>query len=356
MLIGVVDDQRITIDLVSAILRNDGWEDIEAFSDPKAALKEFYEKQFDLLLVDLQMPGISGLELMSELRSLDEYTHVPIVILTSDEERKTRLSAIRLGATDFINKPFDPEELKVRVRNLTELRKARIEIEERAANLSREVNKATAMIARREEELIWRLSRAIEYRDGGTGEHVSRVARNSKIIAEHLGADKEFCRTLYLAAPLHDIGKIGISDAILSKPGTLTDHERAVIKQHTTIGADILDGGESNLIKMAFEIALTHHEKWDGSGYGSGLAGDDIPLAGRIVALADVVDALLTKRSYKEPWSFEEVRSFVHEQSGKHFDPDCVFAFEAAKNRIKAVYLEQHSDVSIRVDSDQVRA
>ncbi|MFY1709805.1 HD domain-containing phosphohydrolase [Tritonibacter scottomollicae] len=345
MLIGVVDDQRITLDLVSAILRKDGWDDVEVFSEPHKALSAIRLRQFDLLLIDYQMPGMDGLQLMSALRAVAEYAHVPMVMVTTTEERETRLSAIRAGATDFVNKPFDPEELKIRVRNLLALRKARVELEERAANLSCEVTKATETILRREEELICRLARAIEYRDGGTGEHISRVARNSKIIAEHLGADSDFCKTLYLAAPLHDVGKIGVPDSILNKPGNLSDQERTIIDHHTTFGAHILEGGESKLIQMACEIALTHHEKWDGSGYGQGLAGDDIPLAGRIVALADVVDALLTKRPYKEPWSFDDVCTFVHEQSEKHFDPDCVFAFEAAKSKIEAVYLERHSDV-----------
>ena len=356
MLIGIVDDQQITLDIISAILRKDGWNRVEVFSDAQEAFSAIRLRQFDLLLVDYQMPGMDGLQLISELRAVEEYVHVPMVMLTTAEEREIRLSAIRAGATDFVNKPFDPEELKVRVSNLLALRGARVELEERAVDLSHEVQKATETIAKREEELIWRLARAIEYRDGGTGEHVSRVARNSKIIAEHLGADREFCRTLYLAAPLHDIGKIGVPDAVLNKPGKLTDQERSVINQHTAFGAHILEGGDSKLIQMAFEIALTHHEKWDGTGYGSGLAGDEIPLAGRIVALADVVDALLTKRPYKEPWSFNEVCTFVREQSGKHFDPDCVFAFEAAKSKIEDVYLERHSDVAMRPHRTHGRA
>ena len=356
MLIGIVDDQQITLDMVSAILRKDGWKSVQVFSDPLEAFSAIRLRQFDLLLIDYQMPVMNGVQLMAELRSLEEYEHVPLLMLTTAEERETRISAIKTGATDFLNKPFDPEELRVRVRNLLALREARVELENRAVNLSYEVEKATETIIKREEELIWRLARAIEYRDGGTGEHISRVARNSKIIAEHLGADRDFCRTLYLAAPLHDIGKIGVPDTILNKPGKLTDQERAVINQHTTFGAHILDGGDSKLIRMAFEIALTHHEKWDGSGYGLGLAGDDIPLSGRIVALADVVDALLTKRPYKDPWSFEEVCLFVHEQSGRHFDPDCVFAFEAAKHKIQAVYLESHSDVAMRSNTAGTKA
>ena len=201
-------------------------------------------------------------------------------MVTSDMDKTTRLDAINAGATDFVNKPFDPTELQARVRNLLALRQAQIELADNAKRLAREVENATRHLVRREEEVIWRLARAIEYRDGDTGEHVSRVAQISQLIASGVGLSPERCRTIYLAAPLHDIGKIAIADAILSKPGKLTPEEMAIMREHVTIGARILENGSSDLIRTAELIAQSHHERWDGAGYPDRLSGTDIPHRG----------------------------------------------------------------------------
>lgn len=340
MRIAVIEDQSITLEVIQSVLARVPEYHIEGFQDPELAIARCVETVFDLVLSDYRMPVMNGIEFLERLRQIPDYLHVPVVMLTADNDREVRLKAIRAGATDFLNKPFDPEELRVRVKNLLSLRDAQLSLANRARHLDQEVKRATKRLLETEEELIWRLARAIELRDGNTGAHISRVASASAIIAKHLGMGDQFCRTLYLAAPLHDTGKIGIPDLILNKPGRLTDGEMAVIRTHTDIGGRILENGSSELIRMAHEIAVSHHEKWDGSGYGRGLKGDEIPISGRIVAIADVLDALCTERPYKRAWSFDDGCAEIHRQSGQHFDPDCVFAFEAARSEIAEIYRE----------------
>lgn len=338
MRICIIDDERISLNVINAVLQRNAAHRVESFSSPIHGLARCRETTFDLVLVDYQMPIINGVECVLQIRALPDYQFIPIIMLTADNDRALRLEAISAGATDFLNKPFDPEELRVRVKNLLALRQAQVALQKRATDLDEEVHRATLKLQSREEELIWCLSRAIEMRDGSTGEHISRVAIVSEIIARHMGLSEAFCRTLYLASPLHDTGKIGISDAVLHKPGKLTAKERQEIETHTDIGGQILSNGESYLIKMAQEIALSHHEKWDGSGYGLGLAGKDIPLSGRITAIADVFDALCSVRTYKKAWSFNDAYDEILRQSGTHFDPACVNAFSAARKEIKNVY------------------
>lgn len=338
MRVCIVDDEQISRAIIRAALKRVDAYEVEVFSSAPRALARCKEITFDLILIDYQMPEMNGVDCVAHLRTMPSYEHVPAIMLTADEDREVRLAAIYAGATDFLNKPFDPEELRVRVKNLLALREAQLALIDRAQHLDYEVQRATRKLAQREEELIWRLSRAIETRDGSTGQHISRVATVSEIIARSMGLSKAFCRTIYLAAPLHDTGKIGISDAILNKPSALTPQERKEIERHTEIGARILADGESDLIKMAHEIALYHHEKWDGTGYGSGLAGEKIPLSSRIVAVADVLDALLAERAYKPTWSFEEGYAEILRQSGKHFDPACVAAFTACVGGVKSIY------------------
>ncbi|WP_322889789.1 MULTISPECIES: HD domain-containing phosphohydrolase [unclassified Yoonia] len=340
MRVCIVDDERISRSVIRAVLsRNDQYE-VECFSDGVPALARCRETVFDLVLVDYRMSDMDGITCITHLRALADYQFVPVIMLTADHDRELRLSAVRAGATDFLNKPFDPEELRVRVQNLLSLRNAQLALMDRARHLDAEVQQATRKLVEREEELIWRLARAIELRDGTTQQHISRVAAVAEIIARTLGQSKTFCRTIYLAAPLHDTGKIGISDAVLQKPAALTPEERLEVQRHITIGAEILQDGESDLIRMAHEIALYHHEKWDGTGYGKGIAGADIPLSARITAVADVFDALCSQRPYKKAWSFDEAYAEILRQSGRHFDPQCVTAFTAGLNEIARYYPE----------------
>lgn len=311
--------------------------EIDAYLRPVEALQRSEATQYDLVLVDHVMPEMDGVQFTSALRARAAYRLVPIIMVTSDMDRNTRIEAIRAGATDFVNKPFDPTELQARVANLLTLRAAQVELADRANWLSREVELATAHLLAREEEIIWRLARAIEYRDGDTGEHVSRVAQISQLIASGIGLDAQQCRMIYLAAPLHDIGKIGIADAILGKPGKLTPEEFKIMREHVTIGARILENGSSDLIRTAELIAQSHHERWDGTGYPDRLSGSDIPIEARVVAIADVFDALCSQRPYKAAWPIEKARAEILACSGTHFDPTCVAAFEAKWPEIELI-------------------
>jgi putative two-component system response regulator len=333
----IVDDSRSSLAfLTQTIGQLEGCE-AEAFLKPSAALARSAEVQFDLVIVDNIMPEMDGLELTARLHALPSYRHVPIIMVTSDAAPTVRMQAIAAGATDFVSKPFDPIELQARARNLLALRQAQIELADRAQWLADAVQEATAALVAREEEVIWRLARAIEYRDGDTGGHVSRVAVVSRIIGEALGLSPERCRILYLAAPLHDIGKIGIADAILGKPGKLTPEEMSIMREHVSIGARILEKGGSDLIRVAELIAQSHHERWDGTGYPDRLSGDDIPIEARIVAIADVFDALCSTRPYKAAWPIEKAHAEILRCSGTHFDPQCVEAFVAEWPQIEKI-------------------
>jgi putative two-component system response regulator len=333
----IIDDSPSMLAALSGAINAVGDCAFEAYLKPDEAIARTAESQFDLVLVDHTMPGMTGIEVVRKLRERSSYRLVPIIMITSEADRDIRLKAFDAGVTDFLGKPFDPTELRARVRNLLALRQAQVELSDRAAWLAREVEAATRHLVEREEEIIWRLARALEYRDGGTGGHVSRVATVCRLIAEALGFDAERCRAIYLASPLHDVGKIGIPDAILAKAGRLTDHEMAVMRQHVAIGVNILDNGKSELVRTAASIAASHHEKWDGSGYPAGLAGESIPVEGRIAAVADVFDALCSDRPYKPAWPIEKACAEIVAGSGRHFDPACVAAFQARWPEIMAL-------------------
>ncbi|SFV38253.1 putative two-component system response regulator [Devosia crocina] len=312
-------------------------DEVELCLHPLEALDLCAARQYDLVLVDHVMPEMDGIEFTQALRLRPAYRSVPMIMVTSDIDKAVRIEAIRAGANDFLTKPFDPIELQARVTNLLALRRAQVELANHANQLAREVQRATAHLLAREEEIIWRLARAIEYRDGDTGEHVSRVAQICQVIAEGLGLSAEHARMIYLAAPLHDIGKIGISDAILNKPGKFTPEERAAMREHVNIGARILADADSDLIRTAELIAQSHHERWDGSGYPYRLAGEAIPIEARIVALADVFDALCSERPYKRAWPVNEAYAEIMRCSGTHFDPGCVASFKAQWSQICAI-------------------
>jgi putative two-component system response regulator len=333
----IIDDSRSSLALLATVVAEVARTEIDTCTSPLEALTRCAGEQYDLVLVDHIMPEMDGVEVTRRLRARDSYRLVPIIMVTSDSDQRLRVDAIGAGATDFINKPFDRTELLARVRNLLALRQAQIELADRARWLVREVEDATRHLVEREEEVIWRLARAIEYRDGDTGEHVSRVAAICRILAGAMGLSEERCRIIYLAAPLHDIGKIAIADAILGKPGKLTPEEMNEMRKHVTIGARILENGSSDLIRAAELIAQSHHERWDGTGYPDRLSGHDIPLEARIVAIADVFDALCSERPYKAAWPIEKARDEVRRLRGTHFDPACVDAFESRWPEIAAL-------------------
>lgn len=343
MKILVVDDSRSSAAIITQLLSQVEACGVETCLHPVAALEACEASQFDLVLVDYMMPGMNGTEFITALRTRENYAFVPLVMITSEIDQKIRHAAFAAGATDFLNKPFDATEMQARVRNLLALRRAQTELADQARLLTSEVQAATRHLAEREEEVIWRLAKAVEYHDGTTGEHISRVATISQFIALGVGLDEEAARIVYLAAPLHDIGKIAIPDAILQKPGRLTDDEMEIMRQHVAYGSHILSGGSSDLIRIAEMIVASHHERWDGTGYPAGLAGQDIPIQGRIVAVADVFDALCSARPYKRAWSLEEAYAEIVAQSGRHFDPACVEAFKERWDDIRAVMSAQQT-------------
>lgn len=330
MRIQIVDDNETNLMLFEQIaLRVAEDVTVECFADPLKALEQVRRCLPDLVLVDYMMPGLDGHQFLEQVRQLPGGRDVPILMITAAGERSVRQKALELGATDFLTKPVDPTEVRVRLFNLLALRRSHLKLYDRNRWLADEIAKATAAIFAREHELVVRLSRAAEFRDPETGSHIQRMAHYSALIARGLGLEPDLCDMILRAAPMHDVGKLGIPDGILLKPGRLDENEFEVMKRHASIGAAILAGSASQLIALGAEIALTHHEKFDGSGYPQGLAGTDIPLNGRIVAVADVFDALTSARPYKVAWEVERARQFLLDGRGSHFDPECVDTFIA---------------------------
>ncbi|MCP8883736.1 response regulator [Devosia sp. XJ19-1] len=338
MRVVIAEDNSTNLAVLCGIVGKMDGVTCQGYAEPGEALAYLMTGPCDLAIVDFLMPGMNGVELIQAMRALPQHQHVPIIMITADADRSLRLDAICKGATDFLAKPVDPIELRSRVANLLALRAAQNELASRAKSLAEEVALATAHLQRREEEIVYRLARAIEFRDNETSEHVGRVAAVSRLIAQEMQQDEAFVRVLYLAAPLHDVGKIGVPDAILNKPGKLDPAERELMQTHAAIGADILANGDSDLVRMAAAVAAGHHERWDGKGYPLGLSGANIPLAARITAVADVFDALCSERSYKPAWPIECAREEIQRSAGSHFDPGCVAAFDRAWPRIEALY------------------
>ncbi|KFL31180.1 hypothetical protein JP75_09795 [Devosia riboflavina] len=345
MRVVIVEDNRTNLEVLTQLIRRMPAITVEGYSEAATALADARSQSCDLMIIDNIMPGMSGLELVEAVRALPSHRYVPIIMITADADRSTRLAAIDAGATDFLAKPVDPIELRSRLTNLLALRSAQNQLEDRAVHLEAEVDRATAHLQQREEDMIYRLARAIEVRDHETGDHVERVARVAGIMARAMGLGADFIQTLWLAAPLHDVGKIGISDAILNKPGRLNGAELAHMQLHPMIGAEILAGGASDMLRMAEQIARCHHEKWDGSGYPNRLAGEQIPIAARITAVADVLDALCSPRSYKSAWPATDARDEILRGAGTHFDPACVFALDQAWAEIAPIYTSRFDAV-----------
>ena len=300
---------------------------IHAFQDPRKALDKLESIVPDLVLVDYEMPSLNGIDVIKSIRSKRTTASVPVIMITSTIDKSIKLAAIEAGATEFLHKPFDDTELRTRVQNLLNIRGEQLALAAKAAEMNRMYQEAMSRVNRREEEIIWRLSKAIGIRDGDTGNHIDRVAYIARMIAEELGLDEERCRMIFLASPLHDVGKLGVPDSVLLKPGKLTPEEFREMQKHTELGAQILSGSSSQLIQVAEMIAANHHEKWDGSGYPRQLRGEAIPIEARIVAIADVLDALCSDRPYKAAWPLDAAFAEILNSSGKHFDPACVAAF-----------------------------
>lgn len=301
----VVDDEPINLKLLKQVLQQDYR---LSFAKNGIDAIELASRELpDLILLDVMMPEMTGFEVCQRLKSVPNTQNIPVIFVTALRDEVDETQGFESGAVDYITKPITPAIVKARVRTHLSLVRA-------------EELKRTHL------ELIQRLGRAAEYKDNETGMHVMRMSHTSRILALALGFNEDFADKLLQAAPMHDIGKIGIPDHILLKPGRLDDEEMHIMQQHPMIGAEILANTKSDLIQLAHSVALHHHEKWDGSGYPNKLKGEEIPIEGRIVAVADVFDALTSKRPYKEAWPVEKALDLIKEQSGKHFDPEVVDA------------------------------
>ena len=324
----IVDDEEANVRLLERTLQRWGYTNLITTKDSREALPLFVQHRPDLILLDLMMPHIDGFTVMESVKAiLPEGVFLPILVLTADANPQVKRRALSAGAKDFLTKPFDQTELLLRIMNMLETRFLHIELANQNQILEQKVSERTKELAASQIEILDRLARAAEYRDDDTGQHTYRVGHIASLIAQKLNVPFSRVELIRRASPLHDVGKIGVPDNILLKPGRLTPEEFDIIKPHTTIGAALLSGGHSEMVKIAETIALTHHERWDGNGYPAGLKGEDIPLEGRIVAIADVFDALSHDRPYKKAWPLEECIAEIERNGGRQFDPQVVGAF-----------------------------
>ncbi len=336
----VVDDEDRNLRLMEAILVPLGY-DILFARDGEQAIQKAGTDGADLILLDIMMPKMDGFEAARALKADSDTNIIPIVMVTALQDVADRVKALDAGADDFLTKPVDKTEVRARVASLLKvkayndhMRHYQIELESQVAERTKELKKAFEKVKSVSLESIYRLTRAAEYKDEDTGDHIQRMSNYSAAIARAMGLEDQVTETILYAAPMHDIGKIGTPDRILLKPGKLTPDEWTIMKQHTLIGARILEGSDTEVIRLGEIVALSHHEKWDGTGYPKGLKGKDIPLAGRIVAIADVFDALTSKRPYKEPFSLEKSCEIIKQGRASHFDPEVVDAFFASERKL----------------------
>ncbi len=323
-----VDDEDANVLLLRRVLERAGYTSLTTTTDPTAVLSLVEEHHPRLVLLDLHMPRMDGFELMERLGELEgKPDGVPMLVLTADITDEAKRRALELGARDFLTKPIDHVELALRVRNLLQVQHLQDCLLAHNANLEEQVAARTRELEVARLEVLDRLALAGEYRDDDTQQHAWRIGRSSALMAAELGLGPGQAELIGRAAPLHDIGKLGVSDAILRKPGPLSEEDFECVKRHAAIGAEILAGSSSALLQMAQVIALSHHERWDGAGYPNGLAGEEIPLPGRIAAVADVFDALTHERPYKRAWEVDEAVTEIREGSGSQFDPAVVEVF-----------------------------
>jgi response regulator RpfG family c-di-GMP phosphodiesterase len=330
-----VDDERVNLLLVEQMAQELGIR-VRSFQDPLLAVSFVEANPVDLVFVDYMMPGMDGIGFIGKVRGM--HADIPIVMITAvTDNDELKLRAIKAGATEFLNKPLNMPEFTARINNLTTLRKAQRFYKDWAILLKKEVEKATEKILLREDETLQVLGKAAEYKDPETGNHILRVARYSRLLVEAAGESEQQQDLILKSSPLHDVGKLGIPEAILCKPGKLTPEEFAVIRRHPEIGHEIIRRSSSPFLLSGSEVALTHHEKWDGSGYPRGLRGEEIPLFGRISAIADVFDALITRRPYKEPWPIARALEYVDGEKGRHFDPRLARLFLESRQRVQEI-------------------
>lgn len=365
----IVDDEAVNVRVVRRLLNRLGYQNLTSTTDSTQVLDLLRREQPDVLLLDVMMPEVSGFAILKAMQSDDALRSIPVLVLTAMSDRKTRLTSLELGANDFLEKPIDQAELSPRVRNALMIKSCQSQLRSYADDLRTAVRQRTRQLSRSRLEVVHCLARAAEFRDDDTGQHVIRVGHFAKLIAHHAGLPRPFVDMIGFAAQLHDVGKIGIPDSILQKPGPLTDEEFDFMRGHCDMGNRVLSASRvsdrlfigtdepeaedtlsseaawvSPVSGMAATIAMTHHEKWDGSGYPNGLSGEDIPLEGRITAIADVFDALSSKRPYKDAYPIERCFEILREGRGAHFDPQLLDVFLACRTEIEQIQFENRED------------
>ena len=325
----IIDDNQANVELLEKMLSAEGYSSIVSITDPRKAEKIYVSYQPHLVLLDINMPYLDGFQVMEQFRTIEQNSYIPVLVLTALQDNKTRIHALSKGAQDFLTKPFDKIETLTRIENMLKIRHLHNQVKDQNLILERKVQERTiALEARTVElqetrmEIISRLGQAAEYRDPETGDHILRISKMCKLLASKTGMNEKKIELLSNASPMHDVGKIGIPDSILLKPGKLTREEWKVMQTHTIIGARLLDNHNSELMIMARDIALNHHEKWDGSGYPNGMKGINIPIEGRITGIVDVFDALTSKRPYKDPYPVKKACEIIKMERGYHFDPE----------------------------------
>jgi putative two-component system response regulator len=358
----IIDDEMINIEIVKAYLEEEGFTNFLTTTKSTDAIEQVRSERPDILLLDINMPHVSGLDILESMRSCKELMMTPAIVLTASNDPEVKLKALRLGASDFLAKPVDPSELMLRVQNVLAVKAYQDHLADYSEQLEKQVMIRTQELVLSRQEAIHCLARAGEYRDDDTGHHVTRVGRYARLIAEELGFETDQLDLIEQAAQLHDVGKIGIPDSILHKPGKLDpqefdlmrthcnvgrkiinplSHEESIrLTTHTSVGMQIMGSTNSPVLKLAAVIAASHHEKWDGSGYPSGLSGTDIPIEGRIVAVADVFDALSSKRPYKDAFPAEKCLQILMDGRGSHFDPDMIDAFFRRQDDALSIHAE----------------
>jgi len=340
----IVDDQVLNVTLLEKILHKAGYSNTFSTTDSRQAVPLFVQHDIDILLLDIRMPHMDGFDVMAELNQSIGGDYLPILILTAELTSEVRAKSLESGAKDFLTKPFDQLEVLQRIHNILEVRLLYKQVRHQNETLEEEVKKRTIELENSRYEIIERLGQAAEFKDNETGNHILRMSKYSRLLAKAKGLPEADVDLIFLAAPMHDIGKIGIPDKVLLKPGKLDADEWEVMKTHVALGGELLSGSdEIPLMRIAKNIALTHHEKWDGSGYPNGLSGESIPIEGRICAICDVFDALTSERPYKKAWSVEKAMMLIKEESGRHFDPSLVPLFDTILDDVLS-YRSQHMD------------
>lgn len=333
----IVDDQKLHALFLKDVLNQDGFRNIVCLNDPLKALRTVLDSQPDLLVLDLMMPGLDGFQIMSQLTEFRKDSYLPILALSSEKNSEIRLRALQGGATDILNKPYETIEILFRIRNMIEMRILHMAAKNQNFILEKRVQERTQELRDSQFDIIQRLAHAAEFRDTDTGKHILRMSQYCFKLGQALGLDDDVCDLILHASPLHDVGKIGIPDRILLKPGPLTKEEFDVMKTHTTLGAKLLAGGGSAVMQMAQLIAISHHENWDGSGYPRQMKGDAIPIAGQICSICDVFDALTSNRPYKQPWTVQRSFEEIVRQKSVKFSPRVVDRFSDIRQTIEGI-------------------